>query len=234
MLDTMITTTTTTTTAATPRGQTSVRSSNLRSRLTVEVRDLDASELPAAAAVLARSMRDNPLHLAAIGPDPLHREKAFTGIFGTVLARMHEHGAVLGAFDDDLLVGAAAFTPPSHGELSPREKLALTTSVIRHAGIPALSRVLHWMGEWADREPAEPHWHVGPLAVEFGWQCRGVGGALLRECCRRVDATGEAAYLETDKSVNVFIYERHGFRCVGHAEVLGVSNWFMRRQPGGP
>lgn len=36
-------------------------------------------------------------------------------------------------------------------------------------------------------------------------------------------------YLETDKAVNVTLYERFSFVVIGQEEVLGVPNWFMRR-----
>ncbi len=45
-----------------------------------------------------------------------------------------------------------------------------------------------------------------------------------------MDAAQVAAYLETDKPENVRFDERFGFRVVGHADVLGVPNWFMLRQ----
>ena len=47
--------------------------------------------------------------------------------------------------------------------------------------------------------------------------------------CATVDAAGGVAYLETDKPENVGYYERFGFETVGEVDVLGVTNWFMRR-----
>ena len=54
---------------------------------------------------------------------------------------------------------------------------------------------------------------------------------LLRVFCERMDGAGEAAYLETDKEINVRFYERFGFEVVGGEEVRGVMpNWFMTRR----
>ena len=39
----------------------------------IEVRDIRPDDVPAAARVLARGMRDNPLHVAAYGEDPDRR-----------------------------------------------------------------------------------------------------------------------------------------------------------------
>ena len=69
------------------------------------------------------------------------------------------------------------------------------------------------------------------MAVDAGLQGRGIGSRLLEEYCARVDAAGEAAYLETDKPANVRFYERFGFETVGEQVVLGSPSWFMRRAP---
>jgi hypothetical protein len=54
---------------------------------------------------------------------------------------------------------------------------------------------------------------------------------LLGHFCERVDRLKQAAYLETDKSRNVRLYERFGFSVVEEAPVLSVPNWFMWRPP---
>jgi len=38
-------------------------------------------------------------------------------------------------------------------------------------------------------------------------------------------------YLETDKRENVRFYERFGFEVIAREPVIGVPNWFMRREP---
>jgi predicted N-acetyltransferase YhbS len=69
------------------------------------------------------------------------------------------------------------------------------------------------------------------VAVDEGLQRMGVGSRLMEVYCAQVDASGEDAYLETDKPGNVSFYERFGFELVGEQEVLGVPNWFMTRKP---
>jgi hypothetical protein len=54
----------------------------------------------------------------------------------------------------------------------------------------------------------------------------------MREHTRQLDAAGQLSYLETDKRENVTFYERHGYALVGEAEIIGVPNWFMLRDPG--
>jgi hypothetical protein len=52
----------------------------------------------------------------------------------------------------------------------------------------------------------------------------------MQAFCAKMDATGEVAYLETDKDVNVRFYKRFGFEVVNQEEVLSVTNWFMIRR----
>jgi hypothetical protein len=54
----------------------------------------------------------------------------------------------------------------------------------------------------------------------------------MREYVRRLDDGDEASYLETEKPQNVALYQRFGFEVIDEAEVLGVPNWFMWREPG--
>jgi ribosomal protein S18 acetylase RimI-like enzyme len=85
---------------------------------------------------------------------------------------------------------------------------------------------------WSARDLDERHSHLGPLAVDADLQGRGIGTRILSEYCRRLDRPGEVGYLETNKPENVRLYEHHGFTVIGTDTVIGVSNWFMRREPG--
>lgn len=62
-------------------------------------------------------------------------------------------------------------------------------------------------------------------------QGQGIGSLIMREHCRRLDGDREIGYLETDKSENVRFYERFGYDVIGEEPVIGISNWFMRREP---
>ena len=85
------------------------------------------------------------------------------------------------------------------------------------------------MNAWRTRDPDEPHWHLGPVAVEPGLQGMGIGSQMMEEFARRMDRERAVAYLETDKLQNVMFYERFGFETIDERVVLGVPNWFMRR-----
>ena len=184
------------------------------------------------AGVLARGMRDNPIHVAAIGADPRRRERTLRRLFGALLEAL-AWPVLVARRPDGTIVGVCGMPPPGACQPTGRQRLR----ALRHlpavlaTGPRAAVRVARWQATWAARDPAERHWHLGPVAVDAGLQGLGIGSRLLEQFCARVDTTGEAAYLETDKPINVRFYDRFGFAVIGQQEVLGTPNWFMRRPP---
>ena len=85
----------------------------------------------------------------------------------------------------------------------------------------------------ASKIPPEPAWHLDSVAVEPGWQGRGIGSALIEFGLVRTRESKTAAILETGTPRNVPLYERHGFRVVEEADPPegGPHVWFMRRDP---
>ena len=198
---------------------------------TVELRDLRRSEIGAAVALLARGMRDNPLHVAAYGVDPERRrrslERAFSTLFGVFGAQQP-----ICALEGGALVAVAGVAPA--GTCQPTatqiQRLRSLPNVIA-IGPSTAVRVGKWLAAWSERDPDQPHSHLGPLAVDAHLQGRGIGSEIMNEYCLRLDARGEAGYLETDKRENVHFYERYGYAVIAQADVIGVPNWFMIRQP---
>ncbi len=112
---------------------------------------------------------------------------------------------------------------------TPREKVGLLPAVFSGNSLTTVISVLRWTSAWARHDPAEAHWHLGPVGVERDLQGKGIGSALLKVFCDRMDAARVLAYLETDKSENVRFYKRFGFEVVAADYVIGVRNWFMAR-----
>ena len=106
------------------------------------IRELAEADLPAAVGIIARSMRDNPLHIAALGIDPNQRINRLTGMFRVALPLVLSKGLVLGAFENDTLVGIAGMIAPGHCQSTSMEKLALTPRVVPAVGFEAAVRVL--------------------------------------------------------------------------------------------
>lgn len=204
----------------------------MTSRNTMNIRPIAISEVPLAAAVLGRGMRDNPLHAAALGEDPGLREQALAGVFRAFLAmEVTKKGLVLGAFDDEVLVGVFGMMRPGCCQLAAPEKITLLPRLLWHCGLRGTGKLLAQFGHWSRLDLAAPHWHLGPVGVQREMQGKGIGSLLLREFCRMVDDEGVAAWLETDNEINVSFYRKHGFEVAAEQMVNGVPNWFMERKP---
>ncbi|MEI7859464.1 MAG: GNAT family N-acetyltransferase [Acidimicrobiales bacterium] len=192
----------------------------------VEVRLIEGDELQAAALVAAKGMRDNPLHVAAIGDDPERRVRVMQRVFSRLLTLPGRE--TLGAWDGERLVAVADSTDPGRCQPSPRDQMRLAPAMVM-AG-RAAPRMSRWLSAWAKHDPDRQHSHFGPLAVDPDLQGQGIGSLLLSAYCRRLDQAGLLGYLETDKPENVRLYERFGFAVTAEADVIGVKNWFMTRE----
>jgi len=194
----------------------------------LELRYLDAHELPAAAGVLARGMDDNPVHLACFGSGARHRSAALARFFGAFLPLMaHPPLAVCRRRWPLAVLGMA---PPGTCRPSAAQMARMLVRTPPR-GVHEAWRVAVWGRAWLRRDPRAPHWHVGPLAVDAPLRGLGLGSRLMTELCARMDREGAAAYLETDREGNVGFYRRFGFEIVDRAEVVGTPNWFMLRKP---
>jgi len=193
----------------------------------IQIRSLVGEELEVAALLAARAMRDNPLQIVAIGQDSERRMRVLHRGFSQLL-RLDGRPTV-GAWDGDRLVGVAATADPGHCQPSTRERLRLApTFLMAGRAAPRLGR---WMSAWAKFDPARPHSHLGPVAVDPDLQGRGIGSMLLTDYCQRLDQTRMLSYLETDKPENVRLYERFGYEVTAEAKVISVTSWFMTRDP---
>ena len=197
----------------------------------LNIRVLKADELKDGANLLGRAMSDNPNNVQAFGLATAHRERALVRMFLHLLQRICAKGNVFGAFDSVEMVGVCATTGPGQCQLQGIEKLRIFPAIFWGNSISTPMRVLRWVAEWSRYDPKEPHWHLGPFAVDFGLQGRGIGSAMLVDFCARMDHCGMLSYLETDKSENVRFYEKFGFTVIAEAEILGIPNWFMSRSP---
>ena len=198
----------------------------------ISVRELIEADVSAAVGIVARGMCDNPLHVAALGGDAGRRGDRLARLFTVALPLIFSKGVILGAFDGGTLAGIAAMIAPGHCQPSVSEKLVVMPRLVPAVGGGALARVSRWMSAWAEHDLPEPHWHLGPVAVDAHLQRNGIGTLLMTESCSRLDRAHAIGYLETDKASNVAFYQRFGFETMATAPVLDTPNWFMRRDPG--
>jgi GNAT superfamily N-acetyltransferase len=195
----------------------------------IDVRELGAADLQEAVEVVSRGMHGNPLHVRVFGKSDRLRAACLKGMFDVALPMIFKKGIVLGAFDGGTVVGVAGMVPPGQCQPSAKDKLTIVPRIIPAIGPAAFGRLSQWMGAWARCDLREPHWHLGPVAVDAHLQRKGIGRTLMAEYCGRLDRVAAVGYLETDKTANVSFYEKFGFETVAEAAVLGVPNWFMKR-----
>jgi ribosomal protein S18 acetylase RimI-like enzyme len=194
----------------------------------VVVNDVARREMPSVAGVLGRGYRDAPLTRAIYGDDPVQRLRAAGRVMGARVSVMNL--PLLVARRGDVIIGVCGMAPPGSCQPSVAQRMRFAP-VLARGGPRALKKTLQMAAEWEKYHPEERHWHLGPVAVEPGFQGKGVGGQMVARFCALVDAEREKSWLETDKAESARFFERFGFVTVDEAEVLGVPNWFMRREP---
>ena len=201
--------------------------------LRVTIGRMSADELPQAGRVLGAAFTSSPLERAVRGTID---ERQHRGLVVAYTATCRLPGQVSVAWSEGRIVGAIRWVESPRCQLRLRQKLAMAPTAISSFG-PNLPRALTWVTAWSKRDPSAPHVHLGPIGVTPDLQGHGIGSQMLAVYCERLDAAGEAGYLETDKPENVRLYERFGFEVADEAVVLGVPNWFMwrsaRRSPVG-
>lgn len=194
---------------------------------------LTPESIEPAAQLLAGSMRDNPLHQRVFAGSESRLEPLLASAFEGLLRRQMRTGLVFGSFVNGTLVGVAAMVPPGHCQPTLRDRFGMLVRMARTdwRTLRHLPNIYRWLRIWAKHDPVTAHWHLGPAAVERKLQGQGIGTALITAVCDELDRRQADGYLETDKDVNVRLYRRSGFEVVGTQPVLGVTNWFMLRNP---
>jgi GNAT superfamily N-acetyltransferase len=193
----------------------------------IELREARHTELPAAAQLLAMGMCDDPLYCALFGPDVNRRRMRLHRLFAALLPLMGRRPLL--AFDADRLVGVLGQFPPGTCRTPVLRQLRFAFTM-RSTNVMEWWRLWRWLAATEARDLAQPHWHVGPVAVAPDRRGEGIGSRMLRAFCARMDERGEVAFLETDKPESVRFYARCGFEVREQADILGTPNWWMLRK----
>lgn len=197
----------------------------------VTIAPLDPTKIDLAADVLARGMLDNPMHIAVYGSDPIRRMHSLRRVFRNMMPILSMANHSLVAHDEfGEIIGVCGILAPGECRPTTDKKNRFMESAMM-VGPDALVRMRRWFNAWQALDPDICHWHIGPLAVDLPFQGMGIGSALMNHLCAKLDASSDAAYLETDDADNVDFYRRFGFEVIAEQSVLGIPNWFMLRQP---
>lgn len=168
-----------------------------------------------------------PINLALVGDTGDSRMRCLRLLFELRLQIMS--GEKLVAVHDDRVVGFAHWIQHPLPESPPQGPPSATQQLLAALPERVLGRLVTLIREWQHRDLVAPHSHLGPIAVAPSQQGAGIGRRFMERYCAGLDARGETAYLETDRSENVRFFSNYGFALSSQAEVLGVRNWFMTR-----
>jgi ribosomal protein S18 acetylase RimI-like enzyme len=195
---------------------------------------LGSDDARAAAGVLARAFADSPVYLAVLAnlSEP-GRARALERVKRGFVWAMAHNGECRVARKEGALAGVTLITAPGGYPLSWLDELRQSTGCAT-TGPVAIGRFLHVTAYMRRRHVKEPHFYLFAIGVEPTQQGRGIGKALLADLNARADAAGVPCYLETEKAINVRLYESVGYRVVTDELMPGLDRvrmWTMLRPP---
>lgn len=199
-------------------------------RAVSEIRQADPSRVAPIAEVLGRAFVTEPLMTWPLGGRNDDLEERCIRAYASYLGPLLDAGLVWETADGH---GALVLVSPDQTEVWD-DALAQVDDSETHdmTDDGGLRHERFW--EWVSaRIPSEPLWHLDSVAVEPGWQGRGIGSALVKFGLEQARDSHTAVILETGTPHNVPLYERLGFNVVEEADSpdQGPHVWFMRRDP---
>lgn len=183
-----------------------------------------------AARTLGRAFVDDPMFVTTLR-DPVRRVAALPLLFRAMACQTADHGLIDLEADGR---GAALWIDGRHCDVNASQ--VVRYGFVRSGLAGGIGDMLRLQAVQADITRSHrrimgdrPHAYLFALGVDPACQGQGVGSALLRTGCDRVDSLGMPAYLETNLPQNVRLYERHGFVVRGQQRRHGFETWFMER-----
>jgi len=203
----------------------------------MDLRAAAPGDLPAAAAMLARSFHHDPAY-RHLFPDPATRGAHLQRLFVRSLGMRQVHASVVVGRDGAEIIACASWSPSElrfgFGDYLRHGLLTLPL----YLGLPAVRRMLSTDGEVGKvrrtHEPRAPHAYLAQLGVDPEYQRRGIGREVLQTTLAQQAADRPAALLTTRAS-NVAFYAGTGFE-VRHTARIGGSAGFdlwVLSHPGG-
>lgn len=195
-------------------------------------RHLLQADFSAAAEVLTRSFRDDPVVRWILGVDDDRFPAAGTGFFSALVPRSHRRGHAYVIEKAGVMAGAALWSPPEVPMFGQDDGSAIRDALLEASGEAALARLGAVGQAMGAHHPEQPYFYLGTVGIDPSAQGHGLGEVLLRPILDRCDHDGLASYLESSNPRNVRFYERIGYEVIFH-EVIddGVSLEGMWRTP---
>ena len=194
---------------------------------------LQPNDTKGATLVLARAFSNSPVYAAVLrGDTDADRERTLMRVKRGFVASVVRHGECRAVRDEDKIIGVTVIHAPGQYPLSFRDEIVQATGCAT-TGPVAIMRFLKISAYMRERHLKGPHYYLFAIAVDPAFQGRGIGKALLAELHERADARKMPCYLETEKPLNVKLYESVGYRVVTDEDLpglpSGVRMWTMVR-----
>lgn len=195
-------------------------------------RRVDAEDVPALAAMLARAFFDDPVAIWTCRSEQL-RPRVLERFHAT---RMRQLLAEREIWTTPALQSAALWASPKRWRTTPRQDLEIARISLMHPRMflrgPLIGAGFFGIERRHPHQP--PHWYLAVLGTDPAAQGQGHGSAVLAPVLDQCDADGTAAYLESSKERNIDFYARHGFRVTAELRMpRGPKLWAMWRDPRG-
>jgi ribosomal protein S18 acetylase RimI-like enzyme len=197
------------------------------------VRLLGAEDQDQVIAVLAEAFHDYPVMRYVLGGEPGYDRRLSRMVSLVVGARVLRGEPLLGMEGAGELAAAAAASYPENRESTPAV-IAHRDAVWADLGPQVQERYMACVSAWKPLDVAAPNLHLNMIGVRRAYQGQGLGRRLLDHVQDMARARGvEGVSLTTENPDNVAIYERVGYRVVGHAVIApGLETWGFFRPNG--
>lgn len=193
----------------------------------VIVETVQPGEIPETANVLSHAFVTEPNVIAVWRRQDEHSRRDIETVF-RVAKLERPLSSVLVARQNSRIVGALNMIEWPRCQSTFGDDIKLLPLMVRRP--PGLVlRSMKLQSAFKRHDPRKHHWHLGPVGVLPQLQGMGIGSRMMAKCCEMLDGKKDAAYLETDRLVNVPFYQRFGFTVIEEENILGVRNWFMWR-----
>ena len=179
---------------------------------TIEVIQLDESQIEVAADVLANAFQSDPLAMFML-PDPVERAKKLPFHFVPILRYGLMYGEVL---TTSTLDGVAVWLPPGQWEVTPERAVKVgfdqLPAQIGDEAAAWFNQAIEFITEFHVRDVPNDHWYLMVIGIDSAKQGRGIGRALIDPILKRANDAGLPCYLETGEPTNSKFYTKLGFQ----------------------
>jgi GNAT superfamily N-acetyltransferase len=193
---------------------------------------LAEGQIDSAGQVLGRAFFDDPLTSYWI-PDAEQRKKSLPWFMTTATKYGHRYGEV--ETTADAVDGVGLWLRPGETHVPPlrmmRVGMYAAPFKLGLGNFMRFMKSLDIMEKIHKEQVPEDHWYLMLLGVDPPRQGQGVGSAIMQPALAKADAAHLPAYLETQKEINVRLYNKHGFDVVVETDLPdnGPHVWCMKR-----